>query len=119
MGDRCLIQVKSGDELADCAVYLHWSGTEAVDMLKRAIPGMRADDTGYSTARLIGSLHGEIKGNYSLGVMPVVDSKDPAADSHGDAGVIVYDCGTGATTFHGGYLADQHPDGLTLPIPPA
>ena len=118
MGDRAKIVIKD----APCAMYVHWGGHGALELLQRAIPGMRKGDEQYSMARLIGHAHTEISGNTGLGVVPAPEDCDQITEDYspGDAGVIVYDCDTGTTTLWHGHLADQaqgHP--LTLPTPPA
>jgi len=118
MGDRCLISVKNGDEIG-CTVYVHWRGSEALSMLRDAIPGMRQGDLSYSVARLTGQFHIDIPGNLSLGVFPPLAQIPPKDDdSHGDAGILVYDCGTGETNAYHGYLADDNEWPQMLPVPP-
>ena len=105
MGDRVLIVVKSGDEIAPCCAYLHWSGSECLALLKAAISRMRCGDVGYSTARLIGMLHEALPTNLGLGVFPAPEKiPPPDSYSHGDAGVVVYDCLEGTIECFGGYL---------------
>ena len=108
MGDRAIIVVKSGDEYSPCGIYFHWSGEKAIEYLQMGINETRPDDVGYLVARIIGEAHGDIDGGLSLGVIDppnVFDTRFNWSDySHGDAGVIVYDCGTGVVEYHGGYL---------------
>ena len=117
MGDRAIIHVKD----SACSAYLHWDGASNIELLNQAIPTMRYDDPDYSQARLIGVLHNAISGNSGLGVMPPPSEEDYAQNmldySHGDAGVIIYDCKTGELQVYNGYL--EHEDLPTkLDIPP-
>lgn len=114
MGDRCVIQVKG----ASCSMYLHWHGGSALEILKSAVPRMRAGDENYSQARLIGVAHGLIEGNLSLGVLPPVSDPPTEEDSQGNAGVIVYDCSSGTARCYHGYLADKHKRQLQIGTPP-
>jgi len=122
MGDRCVIVVKDENSFPSAGVYLHWNGYNAVELLTQAIPYMRKGDPDYSTARLIGCLHAVIEGNLGLGVLPAPSQKDAEHKftkySHGDAGVLVYDCGTGKLEAFSGYLTDEKiPSDLPLPPP--
>jgi hypothetical protein len=115
MGDRVVIQVVD----APCAAYLHWGGETAIESIKRAIPSMRCGDPDYSAARLIASLCNDMPGtNRGVGVLPKVGRTPVPAESHGDAGIVLYDCNTGKATFHYGYLARQHPEPMQLDAPP-
>jgi hypothetical protein len=114
MGDRCIIYVKG----APAAVYLHWDGNRALELLRGAIPRMRLCDECFSSARLVGHIHTEISGNLSLGLI------DPPKDfsaagmreySHGDAGVIVYDCSTGTIVTYAGYTDEKDWQALKPP----
>ena len=109
MGDRVNIRIKAGEQAASCGVYLHWGGEGALDTLRNAIPAMRKGDPDYSTARLIGVLHKQMKGNTGLGVVPF-DFED------GDAGVVTYDCESGEVTCEKGYLKTPS---KPFPLPPA
>ncbi len=114
MGDRGVIVVKQEDEVAAAAVYVQWSGDRLIELLTAAIPRMRRWDASYSVARLVGVLHESIEGNTGLGLVEPPRDLEPATLedlSDGDAGVIVYDCGTGLATYHGGYLCEDHGEG--------
>lgn len=117
MGDRSVIVIKG----APCAAYLHWNGEESLGWLKEAISHMRKGDDGYSMARLIADLCARVPGNRNVGVLDAPENEDAidADYSHGDAGVIVYDCETGTARFWHGYLADANPEPLSLGVPPA
>ncbi len=114
MGDRVVIHVEG----APCSLYMHWGGEDAIDILKAAVPRMRCGDEMYSQARLIGMAHERVPGNTGVGVLPPPDSLPPSKDySHGDAGVILYNCSSGEATGHHGYLTKK---GLmNIGIPPA
>lgn len=118
MGDRALVYVKD----APAALYLHWHGHEAIGILKGAIPRMRCGDPDYSSARLAGHAHTLVDGNCGLGLVEKPENLTPKylADeySHGDAGVVVYDCKTGVATLAGGYLQGRHGNTLHLEVPP-
>lgn len=106
MGDRSITIVKAGANIAACGVYTHWRGEESVSDLKDAIPRMRANDPDYSAARLIGELHAKMEGNSGLGVVPPPADLKPETlkeYTHGDAGVLVYDCETGELSAYAGY----------------
>jgi hypothetical protein len=121
MGDRAVIVVADKNGHSPGA-YVHWSGSRVVELLKGAIPGMRCGDYSYSLARLVGHLHMEISGdNLGLGVYAgPVDLKPRTLEEYspGDAGVLVYHCGTGRLNCYGGYLEDEYPNGLDLAVPP-
>ena len=121
MGNRATIFVKDRNGYAPAGVYLHWSGREALDWLKEAVPRMRKGDSHYSAARLCGECHVRLPGNLSLGLLkaPEDDEELLAEDfSPGDAGILVYNCETGETRLLDGYLAKQHGDTVKLPVPP-
>lgn len=114
MGDRAIIVVKSDQEIAPCAVYLHWSGAAALDLVQTAIERMkgREGDVSYATARLIGICHEHVEGNLSLGVISAPSARNVLTGklddySHGDAGVIVWDCGTNVVQAFAGYHAER------------
>ena len=107
MGDRVLIQIVSTDRKEFSPVaYGHWCGDhtpEIVARLKaRMLPG-RPGDVAYTFARVIQEMTAGDTGALSFGAWnePAILT---AADSHGDAGVVLID----ATTFRckclGGYL---------------
>lgn len=122
MGDRGIVVLKNGDEIACAAVYVHWSGHELPEMMAEAAPKMRAGDLGYATARLCGSFHERSPDNITgIGLLP------PPADlseetlkkySHGDAGVAVWDVSTGNIAWYGGYYAREREEEDTDWQPP-
>lgn len=113
MGDRGVILITDGDYYSP-GIYVHWNGYQLLELLEAAIPSMRSGDVGYSAARLCGVLHNEIDGNTGLGLVSSPSDEDLREDffdySPGDAGVLVYDCTTGACTAYAGYLADAAED---------
>ena len=124
MGDRGVIYIKSGDFYAPCGLYVHWNGEELVDWFTESIPLLRKDDPDYSMARLIGTFHEKIDGNTGLGVVNApneedIKNKNLKKYSHGDAGILVYDCKTGKAFCAHGYLEDKYPEEFELEIPPS
>lgn len=108
MGDRVVVQVVDDREIAGAALYLHWGGQEIIEELRAAVPLMRKDDSSYSAARLIGHACAQRPNqNTGVGVLPACSTPPVEDDSHGDAGVIVYDCSSGVARAYGGYLADD------------
>ena len=107
MGDRAVIIMAENGVRHDVAVYLHWNGENAIELIEAALPRMRHGDASYSTARFIGCCHNEIDGNLSLGCFAVSPEENLVDINPGDAGVIVYDCSTGVITCIGGYLRDS------------
>lgn len=105
MGNRALIQMKSGEKLSP-VLYLHWGGGEVADIIERARQRMigRNDDLDYAFARLVQSAIGGDDGNTGYGVWNQT-TELTASDSHGDAGCFVVDVSTPAftTAAFGGY----------------
>lgn len=107
MGDRVLIQFKSGKELSP-VVYLHWGGGSVAKLLLQtsSLLRTRGADVSYTCARFIGYCHAENPDSaLSLGVWNQ-KTKLSAKDSHGDAGCIVVDVSDRPWQFEcsGGYL---------------
>jgi hypothetical protein len=77
------------------------------------------DDALYSSARLCGVLHELIPGNGSLGLLPPPDGDakniDWAAESHGDAGVIVIDVTNKTAMGCAGALYGKVIENLAIP----
>lgn len=116
MGDRCIILIEDEHGLNNVACYVHWHGSRAIDLIKDAIPRMRKGDSTYSLARLIGTIHNKIDGNLGLGCFGIDIKNSPSEISHGDAGVVTYNCVTGIIKCEEGYLKDR--SGEQLDIPP-
>jgi hypothetical protein len=121
MSDIAVTVIKSGEDYS-CGVYYHWHGSTAIEILAEAIPCMRKADPMYSCARLIGVAHNKILGNTGLGVLPPPSKKDIENNffnySHGDSGVIIYDCDIGEVQLYAGYLKDERPFIQDIGIPP-
>lgn len=111
MGDRGVIVVKCGNEVAPAAVYVHSCGYRLSELMREAAPKMRKEDPGYAVARLCGSIHeNDPTGITGLGLVSPPKDFEPttlANYSPGDAGVAVWDVGTGEITWHGGYTVDD------------
>lgn len=103
MGDQAIVVIKG----AACAMYLHWNGREALEILEGAVPKMCQAHANYSMARLIGHACSLVAG--SVGVLPAPKDQENVSKEYslGDAGVVVYDCGTGDVNCYHGYLADD------------
>lgn len=52
MGDRVTMKCVDGRGLVSPAVYAHWQGRNAPDIIRKAIPFMRKNDADYSAAAL-------------------------------------------------------------------
>lgn len=107
MGDRVLFQVVNGSKEYGPVVYCHWAGSRAPEIVRKLAARMagRTHDVDYATARLVQECTaGDPEGALSFGVN---NSTRPlsAEDSHGDAGVVLIDCGDGfRCQCLGGYL---------------
>lgn len=111
MGERAVIQLKSGDELSP-ALYLHWDGRRVAKLLEQTQKVMigRPRDVIYSFARLVHlAVSLDPEGNTGYGVWNELTAIT-TADSHGDAGCFLVDVSGEAWTVKqgGGY-------GLELP----
>ena len=121
MGDRALIIVTDRRRAeVSPVIYTHWGGSTVPAVLDDAweLMGDRTGNVGYAAARIVGILHERTPGNLSLGVWNTPQTiqsairsgdADDLADaledySHGNAGVVLYDCSTGEWTAYGGYL---------------
>lgn len=108
MGDRVLFQVvrKSDTEDFGPVVYCHWSGERAPEIVKALAERMmdRTGDVSYATARLVQECVGTSDGALGFGVWNA-NARLTDKDSHGDAGVVLIDCGDGfKCECIGGYL---------------
>ena len=122
MGDRVLFQVvtSKGDAVGP-VVYGHWCGSDAPAIVRRLADRMaaRPGDVEYASARLVQEVIATAP-DTSLGVgvwnAPTLgggmSERLTAEDSHGDAGVVLIDCGGGfKCECLGGYLRTG-PDGF-------
>ncbi len=105
MGDRALIQLKSGEEVSP-VLYLHWGGSgvaEIIEATKQRMAGRHADIE-YAFARLVQQAIGTDRHNTGFGVINQ-STELTIADSQGDAGCFVVDASTGAWNISafGGY----------------
>lgn len=122
MGDRGVVVIKDR-ACYSSGIYVHYHGSALASMLEDAISSMRKDDAQYSAARLCGEFHNNIDGNTGLGILRP-PTKDEVEDgfrgySHGDAGVVVYDCSTGEVSCYGGYLERDYPNPIQMAVPPS
>jgi hypothetical protein len=105
MGDRVLMQVVKGDEFGP-VVYCHWAGESTPEIVRRLAVRMadRPGDLEYSSARLVQEAINGADRSTSFGIWNA-EKKLTAADSHGDAGVVLIDCANGhKCECFGGYL---------------
>ncbi len=102
MGDRAVLYIEG----ASAAVYLHWGGSDVMELLQAAAPTMRPNDPNYATARLIAAACKLNQPPTGVGVLR------PPADlgvetlrkySHGDAGVFLLPASSGPVRCVGGY----------------
>ena len=113
MGDRVLFQMVRGPSEFGPAVYCHWSGGRAPDIVRKLAARMasRTGDIDYATARLVQECTvTDTDGALSFGVSNA-KARLTAEDSHGDAGVVLIDCDTFKCQCLGGYLVTG-PDGF-------
>lgn len=113
MGDRVLIQLKSGIEFSPVA-YGHYSGHSAPEVLRRLQRRMagRPGDVAYAFARLIQEMVAQHPdGNTGFGAWNA-DGLLTNDSSHGDAGCVIVDVTEDVHTYacFGGYL-EVGPDG--------
>lgn len=108
MGDRVLFQVvnKADPAAFGPVIYGHWAGSNAPAIVRRLAERMadRAGDVDYATARLVQECTAGDDGALGFGVWNA-SARLTADDSHGDAGVVLVDCGDGfRCECAGGYL---------------
>lgn len=87
-------------------LYCHHSGSAAPSIVYRLKERMqsRGNDLEYASARLVQEAIDNDPGALSFGIWNT-DHLLTAADSHGDAGVVLIDCADGfKATYLGGYL---------------
>jgi hypothetical protein len=114
MGDRVLFIVhnKSAGEQVEYSpvIYGHNAGYKTahyLDLLRKRMAS-RMGDVSYAAARLVGIIHEETPGNLSLGIWNLPEDFEATEDyltemSHGDAGVVLYDCVDGTVQVFGSY----------------
>ena len=107
MGDRVLMQCiiqKTG--VYGPVIYGHWCGNDAPKIIAATKAQMigRGGDVEYFSARLVQQVCARNpKGNIGVGIWNATGILT-AADSQGDAGVILIDVDTGEVKTLGGYL---------------
>lgn len=104
MGNRATIEVKDSDGMsAPAHIYLHWMGSpdSVIMMVEKAEGVMRKSDAGYALARLIGTIHNEIEGGLSLGIVAPDDMDAEWLDN----GHYVINMGQGTITQNGDEIA--------------
>lgn len=112
MGDRAMFVCHENEEEYSPGIYIHWGGSEALDLLRQAAPRMHMYDASEAAARLCGFLHEQLSGAKGLALCP---SPQPGPDgtidweqySPGDAGVIVIDVLDAKAECFAGSLAGQ------------
>lgn len=89
MGDRVLMQVVNKDTFSP-VIYLHWGGSEALEIAERLKARMfhRSDDLSYAAARLVQEAAQKSANATGVGIWNAV-ARLTATDTHGDAGVIL------------------------------
>lgn len=105
MGDRALIQLKSGDELSP-VLYLHWGGGDVKRIIDATQERMknRPGDINYIFARMVSIAIDGNEGDTGYGVWNQT-KKLVEADTHYDAGCFVVDVSRPTYTVEtfGGY----------------
>lgn len=93
MGNRVLVQFKSGDEVSP-VVYGHNAGHDAPQLIKQLREQMdsRNDDLAYIAARCVQQFIGGDRGQLGFGIWNA-DKELTAEDTHGDGGVYVVEIG--------------------------
>jgi hypothetical protein len=102
MGNRVLVLCTDDGKTADAAVYAHWLGDGAVDIIKETAPRLRKKDASCSAAALCAAIwrHADMGHGYvSVGLLPAPPDLETATlrgdYNHGDAGVFVVNTTTG------------------------
>ena len=106
MGDRVLMQCIGTDGDYGPVVYGHNKGGSAKEIVARLAARMedRKGDIGYASARLVQEMVGDASGSLSFGLWNA-EAVLTAADSHGDAGVVLINVDKDfEATYLGGYL---------------
>ena len=122
MGDRVIFVCHDkGGDIAP-AIYGHWQGSDALELLGKAASVMRKDDPSYAAARLCGVIHSQRPDRRTgLGLIHPPTDCNPdtlARFSHGDAGVIAIDVSDGSWACYGGYLSREPDEGEQRPACP-
>jgi hypothetical protein len=115
MGDRGIVVFKAGEHISP-AVYVHWHGENLPELLREAAPTLRANDPDYAAARFCGHVANKAKGKTGVGIFnttTLADVRDREF-SHGDAGVVIVDVGTGEIEAINGYLSEREFEKLHL-----
>ena len=118
MGDRVLFQMVRGPSEFGPAVYCHWSGGRAPDIVRALASRMktRTGDLDYATARLVQECIGRgDAGALGFGVWNA-PARLTEKDTQGDAGIVLIDCDGFTCECLGGYLVTG-PDGFPLSPP--
>lgn len=104
MGDIVLMQVVGQGKFSP-VIYGHWCGEQAPEIVKRLQKRMseRKGDVDYIAARLVQEAINGRSGDTGFGIWNA-EKVLTAADSHGDAGVVLINADTLEPTYIGGYL---------------
>lgn len=117
MGDRVIVLFKDSTGFAP-GVYGHWLGGAIGAVLRDAASTLRKNDPGYSAARMCAAMCERASGNSGVGLVDAPQGEpDWEKYSHGDRGVVVVDCETGAVEQMCGYAADEDPLPKKLDMP--
>lgn len=108
MGDRVLVTFTDKDNTDYTpAIYMHWAGDAAAELIRNAQPMLRRGDPSYAAARFCGECHKSLTGELGLGLLDAPKPSEPGFAwedySHGDAGVYVVNVDTGEVACHAGY----------------
>jgi hypothetical protein len=112
MGSRAVFVCHENGENYTPGIYIHWGGTEALELLEKAAPRMNMYDAREAAARLCGFLTEQPPGTTGLALLPPPARRhDGTIDwdkySPGDAGVIAIDvCDARAECFEGSLAGD-------------
>jgi len=112
MGDRVLIVCHAGPTDIAPAVYAHWAGSDAPDILVAAGEAgiLREGDSCYTAARVAWAFCNRNPDSCrSVGLMHSPPNLEPETfdfDGYGpgDAGAILLDVRDGSLSYYGGYL---------------
>ena len=121
MGDRVIIVCHAGPTDIAPAVYAHWAGSYAPDILVAAGEAgiLREGDSCYTAARVAWAFCNRNPDScLSVGLMPAPENLEPdtlQGASPGDAGVILLDVRDGSLSYHEGYLSEPDDDGDAPP----
>ena len=120
MSDSCLFLIKDNTTPVchEVALYMHWNGKNAIELLELSIDEMRRNDAPMSLARLTGVVTRYFsKTNLSVACFSI--NPNELCDFFGyDAGILLYDCFSGLLKISKGYLKDDHRNNTVLKTPP-